>query len=107
MENLIEDLITNILNILPTKDKLNLMIICTYFNEFKYKIFFNHIVDYDKIKKLSYYDQFTNLLLKNIQKLPKYTTQLTFGNKFNKDIKNCIPNSVTYLTFGDNFNKNI
>jgi hypothetical protein len=32
---------------------------------------------------------------------------LTFGCKFNQDIKGCIPNSVTHLIFGQDFNRDI
>ena len=39
--------------------------------------------------------------------IPNSVTHLTFGNYFNKPIKNCIPNSVTHLTFGHWFNQNI
>lgn len=34
-------------------------------------------------------------------------THLTFGNKFNQDVTQCIPLTVTHLTFGENFNQPI
>lgn len=39
--------------------------------------------------------------------IPDTVTHLTFGNKFNKSIRNCIPSSVKYLRFGTDFNQNI
>ena len=56
------------------------------------------------VNHVTFDDSFTNTI-KNISKLNKNITYLTFGNFFNKPVENFIPNSVTHLKFGDCFNK--
>lgn len=54
--------------------------------------------------RVTFDDSFDNTI-KNISKLNKNITHLTFGKLFNQPVENFIPNSVTHLKFGDHFNK--
>nr|AEX62467.1 putative F-box and FNIP repeat-containing protein [Moumouvirus Monve] len=66
-----------------------------------HKVKYTGIYEYDKINKLSYFNQFNNIEYEaNDTNIPNGITHLTFGHYFNQSVKGCIPNSVTHLTFG-------
>src|SRR5271154_6755716 len=59
------------------------------------KVFFRNML-YD----LNYYDMFTYFVCDSIIRFPLHIKKIIFADKFNQDIKSCIPTSVTHLTFG-------
>jgi len=74
----------------------------------KFRVLFFTKMQIDDIIHLSYFHQFSNVIMLDINKsLPKRVTHLTFCNDFNQPINNCIPNSVTHLTFGWRFDQQI
>ena len=54
-----------------------------------------------RIKTDTYFDN------NNKYHLLNSLTHLTFGDDFNRDIKDCLPNSLTHLTFGSKFNQRL
>jgi hypothetical protein len=106
-----EDVILLILEYSESKDKLNFISTCQYFNTFKFKVQFNDPITNSNIKDLLYYDRFTNIILDCFKKLPASITHLTFEDNFNQEIKDYILQSdlhnLTHLTFGHHFNKEI
>jgi hypothetical protein len=102
------DIILFICRFLYDKDKLNFLSSSNKTNMLKNKIIFYRLVHINKIKHLQYFDQFVNIISDDICIFPKNIKQLTFGNTFNKKIKNdTIPSSVTHLTFGDKFDQKV
>src|SRR5258706_10414161 len=104
MNILVKDNILTILFYLNDNDKINFLSTQKDFDKLKNSIYYENIINYDKIKKLHYMQQFTNLIVNNLILIPRSVTHLTFGKYFNQDIKNCIPQSMTHLTFRNNFN---
>src|ERR1700733_718968 len=102
-----QDIIYEILIMSNNKNKINILNTHKKHKQNINRIFFTNAVLYCKIIHLSYYDRFTRVLIEDIKILSKFVTHLTFGWKFNQNIKDCIPNSVTHLIFGYRFNQNI
>ena len=89
-------------------DKIQLMMINKEYYELRFKFTFNDKVKYKLVNHLSYYDNFTNLIINNNRiTLPKKIKYLTFSDFFNQLVKGFILNSVTHLTFGTLFNQSI
>ena len=86
---------------------MNYLSVNKTFLNLKNVVRYEDMVDVMKIKKLLYYDRFTNIKSDDIVIFPKGIQQITFGNYFNRYIKGTIPSSVTHLTFGFDFNKDI
>ena len=105
METLVEDAMIKLLSDLASIDKLNFMRTCIDFNQLKYKILYDDQVAYIKIRELSYYDRFTNVITCDIVKFPSCVQKITFQWYFNQSIEKGIPASVKHLTFGDGFNQ--
>src|SRR5205814_1226471 len=76
-------------------------------HQLKKCIRFYERVIFSDVCELDYYDMFVNIFCNDLVKFPLCVTHLTFGNKFNQDIKSAITASVTHLTFGRNFNQDI
>src|SRR6266567_3683991 len=80
------------------KEKCYLMMACKEIS--KCKFYFNDIVRIEKILKSTWFDYFTNILVRwEMYKLPLNTTYLTIGAFFNKSIENYIHYGVKYLKF--------
>lgn len=103
-------------------DKVNFVSTCQKTFRLQCDIMYNDKVHVDKIQRLIYFDNFTNVEVSNdTLRIPKYVkyvhlrtgsanipqcvTHLTFDYMFNKYIK--IPQSVTHLTFGTRYNQSI
>jgi len=88
--------------------KTQLMAINKGYYSLRFKFTFNNVIDFKLVNHLDYYNNFTNLIIKDINIiLPKKIKYLNFDYDFNQSIKGCIPNSVTHLTFGDFFDQPI
>lgn len=115
-----------IIDYLSNRDKTQIRLVSREMNTCV--LYFDECVDIAKIKNLSYFDKFRNVLYdgysilpKNVKrikfynnfngdvmgKIPNGVTHLTFGARFDRDIKGAIPNTVRYLTFGWDFNQDI
>ena len=96
------DIVCKIIYYLPTKDKLRLLSISKFHYSIINVICFDESVYLEKIIDLSYFNNFSNVIVTqniNIDILPNRVTQHSavrvLGEHFNKQIKNIIPNSVT------------
>src|SRR5579872_6228717 len=131
MNMLINDVIYNIISFLNNYGKIMFLSVTKNTHILKDRIYYDDVIDIDKILILWYYDRFTNVRTDVIplkfpklithmvfypsygkyvnlkDRIPNSVTHLTFGYYFNQDIKDCIPNSVTHLTFGAFFNQDI
>ena len=102
------DTILYIIEFLNDRDKIIFTSIEKEMNLLKYHIKFHNKYEYDKIKHLLFIKNFKEIhYLSNDTNIPNYITHLTFGNYFNKEIKNCIPDNITHLIFGWKFNQEI
>ena len=107
-DKLNEDVILYILEFLNDYDKIRFTSIETQMNSLKYHIKFYNEYEYNKIKHLSFIKNFKQITyLSHDTNIPNNVTHLTFGDRFNQEIKDVIPNSVTHLTFGWKFNREI
>ena len=109
---LIEDLIKYICLFLSESDKINYLSISRNMHLLKNTIQYFDKISINKIIKLSYYKQFTNIIwVDNIiipnNSLPLNLAHLTFGRNFNQDIKGALPLNLTHLTFHGCFNQDI
>ena len=84
--------------------KTQLMAINKGYYSLRFKFTFNNVIDFKLVNHLDYYNNFTNLIIKDINIiLPKKIKYLNFDYDFNQLIEGYIPSSVTHLTFyGDN-----
>ena len=103
---LVKDNFLTILSYINDKDKMNFLSTKKDFCKLKDSIYYKSKINYEKVKNLWYANKFTNLILDE-KIILKGVTRLTFGFKFNQDIKYCISSLVTHLTFGYKFNQNI
>ena len=87
------------------KDRCHLMITCK--EMLKCSIYFDKEIHIDKIRKLYFFNKFTNILVDELVTLSLSVTHLTFSHKFNQNINDCIPSSVTHLTLGYRFAQSI
>jgi len=121
------DIFLQIGTLLTDKEKIILTMICTQMDILKHKFRYQKKVHVHKILRLSYFNNFENVELYDINnRCPKHAkqihfttrvpiypisydavriTHLTFGDEFNHPIKKKLPSSVTHLKFGDSFNK--
>ena len=90
------DTILYIINFLNDHDKISFTSIEKEMNLLKYHIKFYDEYEYNRIKHLSFIENFKYILyLSYDSNIPNYVTHLTFENSFNEKIKDGIPNSVT------------
>ena len=101
------DIVVIICGWLSDKDKISYLSIDNTFHMLKHIIHYEDMIIVTKIKKLPYYDQFTNIISDDVITFPKHITHLTFSHNFDQDIKGVIPSSVTHLTFGYSFDQDI
>jgi hypothetical protein len=88
--------------------KIRLSMTCRQLNKMKYKMIYSKMMKIKKAAQLPYFDNFSNIFISDrITMLPKHITNLTFGDKFNRSIKDCIPTSVTHVRFGWHFDQPI
>jgi len=110
------------------KDKCQLLMTNSQFSTFE--IYFNEPVLIQKIRRLDQFDLFTDIIVSSgnfTDSFPKFIDHLifdktvnepviiplntiksvTFGESFNKPVKDCIPSSVINLIFGYGFNQSI
>jgi len=93
---------------LSDKDNIHLSATCKCLSEIKSHVLFFTKVYVKDIIHLSYFHQFSNITVFDINvPLPGRTRQLTFSNNFNKSVYGWIPHSITHLTFGFDFNQQI
>uniref|UniRef100_A0A6C0CD03 F-box and FNIP repeat-containing protein n=1 Tax=viral metagenome TaxID=1070528 RepID=A0A6C0CD03_9ZZZZ len=130
MHLILKDIGLQVSESLTNQEKIRFSMTSTYFNKLKYQFIYQNKINMARIRKLSYFNNFefveindimqevgyANILPKNVKficfstgktKIPQYVTHLTFIDKFNQSIANCIPNSVTCITFGHSFNQSI
>src|SRR5579872_1016020 len=110
MDILIQDIIIYIVSYLKTKKKIKFLSLSRDLHALKDKIYYEDMIDIDKIHNLWYFDKFTNVLIYDTNityKFPMFVTHIIFGPYYNKNVKGLIPNSVTHLTFGEHFNQPI
>jgi len=94
------DIIIKICDYLYDYDKLCFLSITKKHNERKKNIHFNEKVHVTKIKKLNYFDSFTNIKIEyGMDKYPKSLTSLTIDNNSDEDIE--IPKTIKNLTIKD------
>jgi len=128
MHTLPHDVNIIISNNLSGKDVISFIKTCKNINRIKNKILYDIRVPVDSIKRLSYFNNFTNVVANNTVAVlptlvthltfddyfnelmppnfvPRTVTHLTFGRDFNVSIRGCVPDSVTHLVFGFYFNK--
>jgi hypothetical protein len=121
-----KDIILLICKYLHDKNKINYLSVSKSAHILKHETIFRKKVDLHQILQLSYFDQFTNVIVgERFDKLPKNTKLVTFSDYFNKSINglnfppniigikfgrcfdsnidDCIPSTIKYLTFGKNF----
>lgn len=118
--NFHKDNLVNIFCHLSDKDKIRFLSTCKILHRLK-KIFnYGELVDLENILHLSYRKAFINICINefleffdhNIRiKIDKNylsgVKKITFGSRFNRSIKGCIPESVTHLTLGFLFDQEI
>ena len=118
---LIDDNILYITTFLCDREKIKFLSITKRLHLLKNRIYYNELIDVDRIYEVSYYDKFKNIQISGYQIytgviLPKFITQLTLdtfcgiedvSGDIDGPIKRCISNSLTHLTFGRYFNRDI
>lgn len=124
------DIIRQLCRYMNNKQKINLLSLNTVTHSMKMRILFTKQTILDNIIGLSYFDQFTNVFVRNrFERLPenvkivqfddnfnddihnlkrsKKVTHVIFGRNFNRPIVGCIPDTVRYLSFGAFFDQPI
>lgn len=106
MEFLPLELFLEIAEHLEDKDKLNLLFSC---KEFYYR---RSLLRYHSMIKLrnvpaNLIDNFTNVFLFDLKKIPKNVRKITFFKKLNQSLVGLIPETITHITFGYDFNKSL
>jgi hypothetical protein len=118
------DIFFEVGKLLKDKGKMYLTMTSKLMDTLKYKFVYHRQMDIERIKGLSYIDNFECIRIANardirpksakcvyfdsrIAKVPSFVTHLTFTYGFDQQINGHIPSSVTHLTFGFNFNQPI
>jgi len=123
---LCEDMIIKISELLTNKAKSRLTRISKIFDTLKHKFIYNGMININKIKNLSYFDNFKCICIKSDENIfpkhvkdiyyvlrdkyiPQHVTHLIFGYKYpwiiGYPINLNIPTSVFRLSFNDSFNQ--
>src|SRR5579872_7564383 len=95
LDIMISDCIISITKFLNDKENLRFLSISKDLHLLKDKINYDDEINIDRIHQLWYYDRFTNIMAHHLlYKFPKSITHLEFDDKFDQNIKECIPTSV-------------
>ncbi len=93
-----DDIILYLLRFLTNIDKINLCSINKKLSSFRNNIVFDDVYDYYNIIKIPF------VKFKGIKYyIPNNIKEITFGENFNQDIIECIPNGLTHLIFWRKF----
>lgn len=76
-------ILESILIYLNNEDKVNSLSTTKKLNEFKNKVYFDEEINIEKIKKLTYFNQFRNIHTDYLDNFPLNMTHLTLGSRFN------------------------
>uniref|UniRef100_A0A6C0C7E9 F-box domain-containing protein n=1 Tax=viral metagenome TaxID=1070528 RepID=A0A6C0C7E9_9ZZZZ len=103
MQTICKDAMLKICSFLPEKDRVYLTMITTTFGILRSEMLYSKKVRFDKIKDLSYFDNFESVqLLSPTDRTPKFA-KFVYYEASTHDI----PLNVTHLSFAEGFNESI